>query len=142
MSGSSHYYKNGSSDRYVTGVVSHGTSQFTEVVRVNQTKFDHIIEEMDSWGQGLPCDLSSSTDHIKVQSFKIYPNPANDLVNIHFSYKTNEFEFINIYDTTGKVVLSLPFSDQIDVSEISNGIYTISIISKSEVKTQKMVILH
>ena len=55
--------------------------------------------------------------------FKLYPNPANDVVNV--SYKT-EIDTVSIYSVTGQLVYDNAIhnsSAQINVSHLSSGLY-------------------
>jgi hypothetical protein len=63
----------------------------------------------------------------------IYPNPANDLINIQFH--SNSIEEIGIYDITGRLLRLIPIDPtiqqaqqhDIDVSDLSTGSYYLKI---------------
>ena len=57
---------------------------------------------------------------------KIYPNPTNDVLNISSAGKP---ELIHIYDAQGKLIKSTQ-TEQVDVSSLVNGMYTIEILTK------------
>ncbi|MEP7168017.1 MAG: glycosyl hydrolase family 18 protein [Bacteroidota bacterium] len=71
-------------------------------------------------------ELISST-----KSFEVYPDPANDFINIHhFSDFRSKNETLNIYDSFGKIVFTKTISgthEKINISEWSNGIYLIKL---------------
>lgn len=65
---------------------------------------------------------------------KIYPNPANDLINVTLAVNINEEYMAEIIDATGKVVQSeyvvLPEGEsevQFSISHLPQGIYTLRI---------------
>ncbi len=62
------------------------------------------------------------------QSVFVYPNPVSDLFNIHFNEMTGVNTSINIYDVSGRLILSDKFSTpgknfQINISALKEGIY-------------------
>lgn len=74
----------------------------------------------------------SVKDHSGIQTFKVFPNPASNFLNIEVEMRdgfTRDFQF-HIFDIAGKEVLSFraekdaSFS-QIDVSRLHSGIYFI-----------------
>ncbi len=73
--------------------------------------------------------------------FKIYPNPANDQLNLILT-ENGDMTF-QLYDNLGRIVLteSVNGTSQIDVSELSGGIYHFTITSNNgETSQGKLVI--
>lgn len=73
-------------------------------------------------------------------STSVYPNPATDKINIQLNNLTNvKAELIDI---TGKVVLTtvLNNNSEINVGEISRGIYTLRLIHEDNVQTVQVVL--
>ncbi len=87
--------------------------------------------------------LLANVDFVFEDYFKIYPNPANDVLNIE-SKKTIEVTSINIYNALGQIVLVIPNAQQtksVDVSSLKSGNYFVKINSdkgSSSVKFVKM----
>ena len=75
----------------------------------------------------------------KLLSFEMYPNPANDLLNIKVQ---NGFEGeFKIYDMQGKLLMieNLLGSDQLSIIDLSVGMYIVQIISKQgDVATSRL----
>ena len=70
--------------------------------------------------------------------FQIYPNPANEFINIE-SFSDNDI--VQIYDFTGKLILSSKVKSQIDISALSSGMYVVKLNSNlANYKTQKLLI--
>lgn len=70
--------------------------------------------------------------------FQIYPNPANEFINIE-SFSDNDI--VQIYDFTGKLILSSIVKSQIDISALSSGMYVVKLNSNlANYKTQKLLI--
>ncbi len=73
--------------------------------------------------------------------FEIYPNPANNFINFSLSSQ-NKPEIIEIYDINGRILIKTPFADNIDVSNLSQGIYFVRPISEIEVfETKRLLIV-
>lgn len=69
----------------------------------------------------------------------IMPNPAKD----YFQFKINGTAYeIRIYDLNGKIVLktSSPKQEQVNISTLTSGFYTVSIICDSKEYRGKLVI--
>ena len=84
----------------------------------------------------LPTGINNST----ANHFRIYPNPANDLINIQIS-ETGIYS-IKITSLNGQIIQSKNFtgnSHQIDFSSIQKGVYFITIRSKDLVRTEKLI---
>jgi alpha-tubulin suppressor-like RCC1 family protein len=72
-------------------------------------------------------------------SFVIYPNPATSILNIQTSNNVAITKII-ISDLTGKVVLEQSCNtDQVDVSQIANGMYLIQAFSGKEQYLTKFI---
>ena len=72
-----------------------------------------------------------------------YPNPSSDMVNVKIdNAKTSDFA-LNIYTIMGKLVKSETLKTkqgQINIADISNGIYTIEIKANGWSEKQKLII--
>lgn len=142
MSGSGHYYKNDSGDRYVAGVLSHGSPGYTGNVRVDQTKFEHIVDEMSNWGEGINCNGTNSvaTENIEFTDLEIFPNPVRDIINIKSDQIDKANTDIQIIDATGNIVRTLPFEEIINVSDLAHGFYVLIISTPEGFISRKIVV--
>ena len=73
----------------------------------------------------------------------IYPNPATDIVTLNINNANNKDLEINIYDITGTLVKSeiLKQNQQkINIGDLSNGVYMVSIKSKDLTENQRLII--
>lgn len=74
-------------------------------------------------------------------SFEVYPNPANDVINIKLNNKSNAL--INILDLSGKLVKTTNVngtSTSINTSDLTSGVYFVDVINGNNIETQKIVI--
>lgn len=75
-------------------------------------------------------------------SFNLYPNPLNgDIVHIDWSIADEHQVEIEIYNITGQLMLRRAYENDIDVSELGNGVYLVKLTDTEtgESTTQKMI---
>lgn len=87
--------------------------------------------------ESIPLSISESSTN---DNLDFYPNPASNDINIVLPiYQNGE---IQIFDLMGRNVLSkkLYKSGNIDVSNISNGTYILSLRLNDKIKTSKLII--
>jgi hypothetical protein len=84
---------------------------------------------------GIPTFESSASDLV------LYPNPAGN--ELFIGSKTIDLSnaAIEIKDVIGKIVLRCSGALRIDVSELQNGTYFVSVIKANTIHTEKIVIL-
>lgn len=77
-------------------------------------------------------------------SFKVYPNPANNTVNIELDSRLSTDADIVVWNFGGQQVIKTNSKGQskipLDVSQLDNGIYVISCRTKEQVGYRKLVI--
>lgn len=72
-------------------------------------------------------------------SFKVYPNPVKDILNLSYSQNITN---VGIFNMLGQQVITKSVNatqDQIDMSDLSSGTYLVKVTAGSEVKTLKVV---
>lgn len=79
-------------------------------------------------------------ENIAILDFEIFPNPSSDFIRIN---SDNEYEYFELYDTNGKLLLSeQQSSESIDISNLQSGIYYITLQSNLKTfKTKKVMVL-
>ena len=88
---------------------------------------------------GLGTGLS--LNELIAKTTEIYPNPANNVLNI-VSY-TVGIENINIYNLNGQLVLNKEVNNNqktLNISSLKNGIYIVDILSESTSVKRKLII--
>ena len=71
---------------------------------------------------------------------ELYPNPAKDILRIELANDI-VFKEIVVYDLTGNVVKRYPYSNELNVNDLQNGIYMLRAIRKDgSHKTSKLLI--
>lgn len=73
------------------------------------------------------------------ETVNIYPNPAKNLITVDFPQKTQQFN-IEISDMTGNIVLRVENKHKIDTTQLSNGVYMVSVKTDGNHITKKIII--
>ena len=71
----------------------------------------------------------------------MFPNPTNGIVDIDLNFQNPNQLIVVVYDTFGKVVMTKENSSRIDLSTLSNGIYTMTISLDNKKPIYKKVVL-
>lgn len=82
---------------------------------------------------------TNETSQSKLESIKIYPNPAKDILNIEISAEIKNFSF-EIKDMSGRLISAHENETNINVSKLSSGVYLCTIKSDGETVTKKVII--
>jgi hypothetical protein len=90
-------------------------------------KFRNWIQTRLNWlDKNMPGKtITTSAEHIEItDNYRIFPNPASDLVYIESAAKINSLE---LYNTNGACILKnsgiSAFNEKLDVSHLPSGIY-------------------
>ena len=104
----------------------------------------NMLGGMNAWisaGYQIVSNIKEFYDlSIKVE---IYPNPASDYVTLVIDRNSNADLILNIYNIMGSLVkteLLKHNQQQINIGDLSNGIYMIEIKSKGLIGNQKLII--
>lgn len=85
-------------------------------------------------------NLSSTDNFFSKDAVKIFPNPAADFVRIQYVNSTIINE-ITIARADGVIVNKLNFTDQLDVTHLTSGIYFLSMHAESGILTLPLTIV-
>lgn len=113
------FYNNGEGfNAHVTAVYEPGDveSDYTETVYIDGP----MLEIIDF-------------DHQKI---KIYPNPTNGVIHIENTNLVN----IKVYTISGKLIREIEPQPQIDLSDITKGVYLIQLITDTKPVVYKIII--
>ena len=89
------------------------------------------------------CQVSCATgieESVKENSFVIYPNPASNnlFISMEEDFNNSEIEIINYL---GQSVFKDKFRGNLDISNLTDGIYTLQVISKNSIAHKQFVIV-
>lgn len=75
----------------------------------------------------------------KGNSFDIYPNPTNSILNIKSNNQQLQNATIEIKNTLGQVIYFDVYAHQINISNLPSGIYFLTINNKEDKRTIKFI---
>ncbi len=127
-------------------------NRITEIVKANGTIFigggfwtyntDSILR-VAKWVGGNFVDTCAFSVGIEELNnnihFSIYPNPTTSIINITDENNQLQNATIVIKNCLGQTVYSIPFSNQIDLSNLSAGMYFLTVEDKHNKKTIKII---
>lgn len=93
------------------------------------------------YSQGFNYSTATSINELETGLVSIYPNPTNGIVDIDLNYQNTNIIYVGVYDMFGKLVLTVQNSSRIDLTELVNGVYTISISLDEKKPVYKKVVL-
>lgn len=73
---------------------------------------------------------------IKIPDVGIYPNPFNEQI---FVKSENKVEKIEIYNTSGQLVLSINQTNIVDATELRNGTYVLKAYYEDQIIVTKVL---
>lgn len=82
--------------------------------------------------------ITASTKENNIEGLNIFPNPANDVLNI--TSNSTADKNVQLFDLTGKKVLDVTTVSQVNVSTLKAGIYVAKINEAGKTATRKVVI--
>ncbi|MBR4156383.1 MAG: T9SS type A sorting domain-containing protein [Bacteroidales bacterium] len=95
---------------------------------------DLLISAYDKYKQiyTIVCDRSAMPlnvdESMELRPYSFYPNPATDVINIHYSPDVN-VEKVEIYGMDGKMYHEQNFNmETININSLSNGIYMMKVV--------------
>lgn len=83
-----------------------------------------------------------SIDNFVIENFKMYPNPATDYVIVEQKETSAvTLQAVQILDSSGKWIRSVKENfNQIDISNLSQGVYLFVIQTNKGNKTEKIIV--
>jgi hypothetical protein len=100
------------------------------IVYIDNLNFDELITSTQE-------QTSENT------AFRLYPNPASDIVILDLTNESNIDLTLNIYNVIGTLVKSEMVKQnqpQINIEDLSNGVYMVEIKSKDQTLNQRLLI--
>ena len=111
----------------------------TEAVDGTTYYVTQTIDGCESEALAIYVEVTLSTDRFDEASFRAYPNPVRDILNISYSKDISEVAVINML---GQVVISEQVSTtdaKVDMSGLPTGNYLVKVTVDGTVKTIKVV---
>jgi hypothetical protein len=102
-----------------------GIYAFSTIIKEWRKNDDGDYKNIQSSQIDFTIDITTdvSVSESKPDLLKLFPNPTNSILNITNEQNQFQHSTINIKNTLGQTVLSVPFQQETDVSPLSNGLY-------------------
>lgn len=100
--------------------------------------YEYNNDEVEPFAIGA-YDASLAAPSFGMDSFKAYPNPVKDILNLSYAGNINK---VDVYNLIGQQVLSREVSSntaQLDMSPLSAGTYLVKVMVEGVVKTIKVI---
>ncbi len=118
-------------------------SDLKVVVFVQNNNDKKVLQS--AWKSITP--VASVDDNLSLTKLKIYPNPAQSMVNVSFNLQNDESVKLNVTDLQGKVVYETSlhlstgqYNKTLDVSHLDNGLYFMTIETSNNRMVKKFEI--
>ena len=108
-----------------------------------ETTYNYTIVAQYEGGSSLPVAVTATTGVDAIGENEvivgIYPNPADDVLNINANAESFEYQMLN---SIGQVVMSgvANGSVELNVSDLDNGVYFLKVIANGNAKVEKVII--
>ena len=79
-----------------------------------------------------------ATNQNQILGLQVYPNPTKNILNI--STDSNSTKTVQVYDMIGKQVINTQIENQLNVSNLTTGMYVAKITEDGKTSTTKLVI--
>ena len=100
----------------------------------------YVKKGNQTWGTPLNLSVGIDEENLASNSFKPYPNPVNNLLYIK---NIEQLDFILLYDKSGRLIREINHPQtEINVSDLSNGIYFLKLQTKTGNQSNQMFIKH
>jgi hypothetical protein len=91
----------------------------------------------------VTVSLCTGINEILENAVSVYPNPANGVINIDLTSELTKNSSLEVYDALGKLVVKQVLANElnsINISTLSNGVYTFKVLNDSKlVKMGKLI---
>ena len=127
------------SDTFTTSTFEFTATTTTAVIYVRSSSSTSSSLEVFYDNISLKKKATASVNDVFSSKISIYPNPANEFVQISTSETITGVE---VYNLIGKKVISSSklINNKIDVSNLSKGVYVLKVMSNDLVGSRKIII--
>ena len=91
----------------------------------------------------VTVSLCTGINEILENAVSVYPNPTNGVINVDLTSELTKNSLLEVYDALGKVVVKQVLANElnsINISTLSNGVYTFKVLNNSKlVKMGKLI---
>ena len=95
---------------------------------------------------GINQPQSLGLEHSDFKEFNVWPNPADDLLNVSIQSDLSEEAFVTLYDVQGKRIINQKldasnamFEGSVNIDSLSPGIYLVKVSQGSKQSVRKII---
>jgi hypothetical protein len=103
--------------RSILGMLNPGIHYDDLIICNSQGVYKNGTSKLQNWLAQIK-EIKSKKRESSVNSFSIYPNPANEFIELHYALNENEMAKLSFYDLIGNKV----FEKQLDKEDIASKI--------------------
>ena len=99
------------------------------------------------WNFVLDMEVATQPQILNAAIGRVFPNPANDFINIPIFIEKPTNATIQLFDISGKLIREIfdgkivyNHNEKIDISNLVNGVYFVSFKTEEGVQTQRIVV--
>lgn len=122
-----------------SGAVYNDTLIFATPKKVGQDSVSYFAKYMGNFVPITCVNVVGIKENINDDSFNVFPNPTTSVLNIVDENNQLQNATIQIKNYLGQLVFTTPFTTQINLSDLSAGMYFLTIEDKSNKKTVKII---
>ena len=113
------------------------TGQLTSMWNKSTSSWDHPVYNSTFYYSELNI---TSANSLKLKLAEIYPNPASEYINFHFTGIDNQAKF-ELFDLNGRQVISenVLNGGKLDVQQLTKGVYFYNIITNENRQSGKLI---
>ena len=112
-------------------------------IRVQAICDDDLLSDWSDTIMATAQGLGGIDDYL-LSSINLYPNPANDVVNVECRMQNAEYEVeaVEVYDVYGKLVNTVVVNEnpiRINISNLADGMYFVRVTTDAGAVTKRFV---
>jgi hypothetical protein len=127
---------------YVDGVLIPGATQMTYNATVNGNYQAQVVEAggcRSPLSEGILIQVNNVNEEAWASLVQVYPNPANETVNI---LAPGIQSFVEIIDSQGRIVHSQQGNIQVSTASWASGVYGVRVQSENGTVTRRLIVQH
>ena len=115
--------------------INAGSHKFKWLTNANSSHFyiDHVVFLKDAYDNIYEINNENS------MTFNVYPNPANDFINIEINNNYDSNFKISIYNSLGIKVIETSNENTINIEDLPSGMYFINVMTEKFSRTEKVM---
>jgi hypothetical protein len=115
--------------------INAGSHKFKWLRNANSSHFyiDHVVFLKDAYDNIYEINNENS------MTFNVYPNPANDFINIEINNNYDSNFKISIYNSLGIKVIETSNENTINIEDLPSGMYFINVMTEKFSRTEKFM---